>query len=139
MAFMGLCRIKSTEQRREHTPGEFGRLRGLDRAPQVRCLRQKLKAMGSEQSVEAWSLFLSKTWMENDPDPAGTLYIDEHVRVYHGHLTKRPKRHVSRDKLCWRGITDYGVNDGVGRPFFVVEKVVDPGLIQTVGNDIVPQ
>jgi hypothetical protein len=139
MAFMGLCRIKSTEQLREHTPGELGRLLGLDRAPEVRCLRQKLKDMGTAQSVEAWSLFLSKTWMENDPDAAGTLYIDGHVRVYHGHLTKLPKRHVSRDKLCLRGTTDYWVNDGVGRPFFVVEKVADPGLIQTLEKDIIPQ
>jgi hypothetical protein len=139
MAFMGLCRIKSTEQLREHTPGELGQLLGLDRAPQVRCLRQKLKDMGTVQSIEDWSLFLSKTWMENEPDAAGTLYIDGHVRVYHDHLTKLPKRHVSRDKLCLRGATYYWVNDGVGRPFFVVEKVADPGFIQTLENGIVPQ
>jgi hypothetical protein len=77
--------------------------------------------------------------MENAPDAAGTLYIDGHVRVYHGHLTKLPKRPISRDKLCLRGTTDYWVNDGVGRPFFVVEKVADLGLIQTLENDIVPQ
>jgi prepilin-type processing-associated H-X9-DG protein len=27
---------------------------------------------------------LSKTWMEEDPNEAGYLYVDGHVRVYHG-------------------------------------------------------
>ena len=36
LAFMALCRIKTTEKFRGHTPGEFGKLLGLDRAPEVR-------------------------------------------------------------------------------------------------------
>jgi len=36
-------------------------------------------------------------------------------------------------------VTDYWVNDGIGRPFFVVEKSVDPGLLQTLEYDIVPR
>ncbi len=56
-----------------------------------------------------------------------------------GHLTKLPKRHVSREKLCLRSITDYWVNDGAGRPFFVVEKTVDPDLLKTQEEDIVPR
>ena len=46
---------------------------------------------------------------------------------------------VSREKLCLRGITDYWVNDGTGRPFFVVEKTVDPGLLKTLEEDIGPR
>ncbi len=70
---------------------------------------------------------------------AGTLYIDGHVRLYHGELTKLPRRYVSRERLCLRGTTDYWVNDAVGRPFFVVEKTVDPGLLQILRSDIVPR
>ena len=139
LAFMGLCRIKNAEQLREHAPGEFGKLLGLDRAPEVRCLRSKVKGLAEPKSVESWAADLSRQWMENEPEAAGTLYIDGHVRVYHGHLTKLPKRHVSREKLCLRGITDYWVNDGTGRPFFVVEKTVDPGLLKTLEEDIVPR
>ena len=136
---MGLCRIKNAEQLREHAPGEFGKLLGLDRVPEVRCLRTKVKGLSDPESVESWAADLSRQWMENEPEAAGTLYIDGHVRVYHGHLTKLPKRHVSREKLCLRGITDYWVNDGTGRPFFVVEKTVDPGLLKTLEEDIVPR
>jgi len=139
LAFMGLCRIKNAEQIREHAPGEFGKLLGLDRVPEVRCLRSKVKGLAEPQCVENWAATLSRHWMESDPEAAGTLYIEGHVRVYHGHLTPLPKRHVSRERLCLRGITDYWVNDGSGRPFFVVEKTVDPGLLKTLEEDIVPR
>jgi hypothetical protein len=139
LAFMGLCRIKNAEQLREHAPGEFGKLLGLDRVPEVRCLRTKVKGLAEQESVENWATALSRQWMESEPEAAGTLYIDGHVRVYHGHLTKLPKRHVARERLCLRGITDYWINDDTGRPFFVVEKTVDPGLLKTLEKDIVPR
>jgi hypothetical protein len=46
---------------------------------------------------------------------------------------------VSRERLCLRGITDYWVNDAIGRPFFVIEKEIDPGLLNTLRSDIVPR
>jgi len=38
-----------------------------------------------------------------------------------------------------RGISDYWVNDAIGRPFFKVEKPIDPGLIKVLEQDIVPR
>jgi transposase len=139
LAFMALCRIKTTEKLKRHPPGEFGNLLGLDRAPEVRCLRRKMDELSAEQGSEKWAAHLSKYWMEQDPALVGSLYIDGHVRVYHGKLTKLPSRYVSRERLCLRGITDYWVNDATGRPFFVIEKQVDPGLLATLKDDIVPR
>lgn len=90
-------------------------------------------------AADLWAAHLARHWMEADPQAVGTLYIDGHVRVYHGEQTKLPRRYVSRERLCLRGMTDYWVNDAVGRPFFVVEKVVDPGLLKTLEQDIVPR
>jgi len=139
LAFMSLCRIKTVEQLRGHAPGEFGKLMGLDRIPEVRCLRQKMDDLCREDGAQRWATHLSRSWMVSDPDAAGTLYIDGHVRVYHGSLTKLPRRYVSRERLCLRGTSDYWVNDAIGRPFFVIEKAVDPGLLQTLRHDIVPR
>lgn len=139
LAFMALCRIKTMEKIRGHAPGEFGKLLGLDRVPEVRCLRNKIDDLSAGSTAEQWAVHLSKHWMNTDTDSAGTLYIDGHVRVYHGGLTKPPRRYVSRERLCLRGTTDYWVNDAIGRPFFVVGKTVDPGLLKTLQGDIVPR
>jgi len=139
LAFMALCRIKTTEKLRGQAPGEFGKLLGLDRAPEVRCLRNKMDELSAEDGAERWAAHLGKYWMEQQPESVGALYIDGHVRVYHGHLTKLPRRYVSRQRLCLRGITDYWVNDAIGRPFFVIAKEIDPGLLNTLRHDIVPR
>ena len=62
------------------------------------------------QPVRQWSSTLAREWMEGEPESAGTLYIDGHVRVYHGSLTQLPRRYVARQRLCLRGTTDYWVN-----------------------------
>jgi hypothetical protein len=139
MGFMALCRIKTVEELRGEAPGEFGKLLGLDRIPEVRCLRGKLSELGRDGAADRWAAHLSKQWMEAEPEATGTLYADGHVRVYHGSKTAPPRRYVSRQRLCLRGITDYWVNDAVGRPFFVVEKTVDPGLLEVLRSDIVPR
>ena len=139
LAFMALCRIKTVEKLRGHPPGEFGKLLGLDRVPEVRCLRQKLDELSTDDAAGKWAAHLSRQWLQGDPEAAGTLYIDGHVRVYHGGQTKLPKKYVSRERLCLRGTLDYWVNDAIGQPFFVVEKPIDPGMLNTLENDIVPR
>ena len=139
LALMALCRIKTTEKFRGHAPGEFGKLLGLDRAPEVRCLRNKMDELSADDGAERWAAHLGKYWMELEPESVGALYVDGHVRVYHGRLTKLPRRYVSRERLCLRGVTDYWVNDAIGRPFFVIEKEIDPGLLNTLRRDIVPR
>jgi len=57
----------------------------------------------------------------------------------HGSQTKLPRRYISRQRLCLRGTTDYWVNALDGQPFFVITKVVDPGLVKVVLEEIVPR
>ena len=140
IAFVALARIGSLEALRYQPPGEWGKLLGLDRIPEVRTLREKIELLCKDgQPVRQWSGTLAKEWMEAEPESAGTLYIDGHVRVYHGSLTQLPRRYVARQKLCLRGTTDYWVNAMDGRPFFVVTQAVDPGLIQVLEQRIVPR
>ena len=139
LGFMALCRVKNVEQLRGQPPGEFGILLGLDRIPEARCLREKLDRLCGSDGAEKWAAHLSRYWMEGDPDRVGTLYIDGHVQVYNGHLTQLPRRYVTRQRLCLRGTTNYWVNDGIGQPFFAIEKPVDPGLLNTLTTDIVPR
>jgi hypothetical protein len=139
LAFMALARLKSLESLRYCAPGEWGKVLGLDRVPEVRTLRAKLRVLTTSGQPEQWSAELCRQWMEADPEATGVFYVDGHVRVYHGAQTKLPRRYVSRQRLCLRGTTDYWVNALDAQPFFVVTKSVDPGLVQVIENEIVPR
>lgn len=138
LAFMALCRIKAVERLRYSPPGELGKLLGLDRIPEVRTLRLKLEEL-SQGGVGPWSAQLSQEWLEGEPEAAGLLYVDGRVSVYHGHQTQLPRRYVSRERLCLRGLTDYWVNDRLGRPFFVVSTPFSDGIVAMLREQIVPR
>ena len=139
LAYMALARIKTIEQLQYHPAGEWGKLLGLDRIPEVRTLREKVKVLAQPKAVTEWGQTLSQEWMEQEPEAAGFLYVDGHVRVYHGSQTKLPRRYVARQRLCLRGMTDYWVNDQVGRPFFSIQSPFTAGLLDMLKRTIVPR
>ena len=120
LAFMALLRVRFIEDLRYEPPGEWGKLVGLDRIPEVRTLREKLGQLCEPAgTAAAWSGALAREWMaaQADGDAAGlgVYYADGHVRVYHGALTALPRRYVARQKL-----SNGGTDDGAG-PCFPVE------------------
>lgn len=140
LAFLALARVYSLEAMRYEPPGEWGKLLGLDRIPEVKTLRAKLSLLCEDtQRLRQWTSTLAQEWMAEQPESAGVLYIDGHVRVYHGQQTLLPRRYVARERLCLRGTTDYWVNAMDGQPFFVVNAPVDPGLIRILEEQIVPR
>jgi transposase len=139
LAEMALCRIRTVEQLQYHAPGELGKLLGLDRVPEVRCLRQKLTHLSAKDAPQRWGDLLARDWLDAWPDLAGTLYVDGHVRLYHGQQTELPRRYVARQRLCLRGTTDYWVNDALGQPFFAVQRPIDQGMLEALHSDIVPR
>lgn len=84
LATMALARVKTLEQLRYQPAGEWGKLQGLDRIPEVRTLREKVKELAQPEAVDQWSKTLSQEWLAQEPEAAGFLYVDGHVRVYHG-------------------------------------------------------
>jgi hypothetical protein len=72
-------------------------------------------------------------------EQAGILYVDAHVRVYHGEQTQLPRHYVARQRLCQRATADYWVNAIDGQPFFRVTQAVDPGLIKVLEGEILPR
>ena len=139
LAFMALARLNTLESLRHSAPGEWGKLLGLDRAPEVRTLRQKVGLLAQGGEPMEWSAELCRQWMAAAPEQAGVLYVDGHVRVYHGQQTQLPRHYVARQKLCLRATVDYWVNAMDGQPFFAVNVAADPGLIQVLEQDILPR
>jgi hypothetical protein len=136
LCFMALCRIKNPEQLKKHSPGELGKLLGLDRIPEVGYFRTKLKQITDQSKVDELHAELFHSWVEEMPELF--FYIDGHVRVYHGEQANLPKRFVSREKLCLSGTTEFWVNDQRGLPLMVVTGELNEKLKAAI-EEITPR
>ncbi len=136
LSLLALLRVKTLSGVDSLPSGELGRAIGLDRIPEVKTLRQRISQFCKQLNIQTWSSKLSKDWMEDNPGLSAILYIDGHVKLYYGKKNPLPKRYVSRMRLAMSGTTDYWVNDVLGQPFFVINKVINTGLIQTMKTDL---
>ena len=140
LALLALARVKSLEALRYEPPGEWGKLLGLDRIPEVKTMREKIAALCADPAATAqWGSQLAHEWMAEHTAEGGYYYIDGHVRVYHGSAALRPRCYVAREQLCLRATLDYWVNAMDGQPFFMVTQDLNERLIQTLKEQIVPR
>jgi len=137
LAFMYLCRIKNIEQLKHYSPGELGKLLGLDRIPEARCFRSVLHELSSEEQAGRWNAYLSQEWINTDD--VSIYYVDGHVQVYHGYLATLGKKHVSRQKLCLPGTVEFWVNNADGMPYFYITGQVNEKLKQALEEEIIPR
>jgi transposase len=136
---MALIRIKSTEGLTNHAPGEFGLVLGLDRVPEMKTARRKLAELASRGRALEFSRAFSERWATEDPDALGYLYIDGHVRPYHGRKYKLPKTYVQRRRLCMPATTDYWVNDANAEPLLFVTAPANEGLLAMMEQELLPE
>jgi transposase len=129
LLLMALWRIKRPEALKEHDPARLGRVLGLDRTPEVKTLRSKLSRLASAHRADRLGAELARLRVQQRGQLMGFLYVDGHVRVYHG-KHKIPKAHVARMRLSMPATTDYWVNDQSGEPLFVVTAAANAGLVK---------
>ncbi len=139
LSYAFLLRINSIEKISDEPPGEFGKLLGLDRIPEIKTLRKKISILSQDEQSGKWMAEQSKGWMSTAPELAGILYIDGHEGVFYGKTNKLPKRFISRLRLSMRATTDYWVCDQLGQPFFSINKHVSGSMIETIKQDIIPR
>lgn len=138
-AFMALIRIKSTERLTDQAPGELGLALGLDRAPEMKTARRKLAELGRRGLALDFSRAFTQRWAQEAPEALGYLYIDGHVRPYHGGKYKLPKTHVQRRRLCMPATTDYWVNDANAEPLMFVTAPANEGLLKMMDEELIPE
>jgi len=124
-----LLRIKRPEAFKEHSPPDLGRLLGLDRAPEVKTVRRKLRALARFSRAASFGRALAERRASRLGRALGFLYVDGHVRVYHGERDL-PKAHVTRMRLAFPATTDYWVNDARGDPLFVITAQANAGMVR---------
>jgi transposase len=127
LLLMALLRIKRPEALKEQDPATLGRILGLDRAPEVKTLRRKLTRLASYHQAERLGAELARLRVEQRGQIMGFLYVDGHVRAYHGKHAL-PKGYVTCRRLAMPATTDYWVNDRSGDPLFVMTAEANAGL-----------
>ena len=95
LVLMALLRIKRPEGLKEHPPDDLGRVLGLDRAPEVKTLRRKLRRLAALGRTTEFGRALARRRVASRGQALGFLYVDGHVRAYHGQHPI-PKAHVAR-------------------------------------------
>ena len=139
VAFMTLARVRNPESLRYQAPGEWGAILGLDRCPETKTLRRKIRLLASaEHTVRDWQSALARTWATEHDDDWATLAVDGHVKVYAGRNGRLPKHFVARQKLCLPASVSYWINALGGMPLLCLHKALDPKLIKALEQDVVP-
>ena len=129
LLLMALWRIQRPENLKEYSPQSLGRVLGLDRAPEVKTLRRKLASLAASGRAAQFGEALAQQRVALRGKAMGFLYVDGHVRVYHGQHAL-PKAHVARMRLSLPATSDYWVNDSSGDPLFVVTAAANAGLVK---------
>jgi hypothetical protein len=159
LALMALMRIKNPEQLKNCKPGEIGRIIGLDRIPETKCLRGKIDVFSQQE--KSWELnkqLIDQWYKQDEQDEQYELffYIDGHVRIYYGDTANLPAKYVSRQKLCLSATTEFWVNDEEGLPvmviigelteklqtiieYTIIPKLIEAGSIKNIDQDNPPQ
>jgi hypothetical protein len=115
----------------------MGKLIGYDRVPEVKKLRGMIAELTDAGKCEDWGKSLSiQRIKEEEPE---LYYVDGHVQVYHGYLAELGKKHVSRQKLCLAGMTEFWVNSVQGLPFFFITAEVNEKMIEMLETQIIPR
>jgi hypothetical protein len=114
-----LLRIPRPEMLKEYAPPDLGRIIGLDRMLEVKTLRRKLVRLAAQQRSHDLGRELATRRIDARGRVLGFLYVDGHVRAYHGKRTIA-KTYLTRARTAGAGTTDYWVNDQKGEPLFVV-------------------
>jgi hypothetical protein len=132
LLLMALLRIKRPEHLKERDPAAFGRLLGLDRAPEVKTLRRRLTRLAAQHCAEQLGAELARVRVDQRGHLMGFLYIDGHVRAYHGQRPTSSNAYVARRHLAMPASTDYWINDSSGDPLLVITGEVDAALTKAM-------
>ncbi len=113
-----LLGINRPENLKRHSPASLGRVLGLDRPPEMKTLRQKIRALALQERSLPFARMQLKRHLSRLSEDYLWVYVDGHVSVYCGER-RLDKHHVTRLRISMPSVLDYWVNDGQGDPLLV--------------------
>jgi transposase len=127
--------INRPENLKHYTPSSLGQVLGLDRAPEMKTLRRKIRSLASQKRSLSFAREQMKRHLTRLSGDLLWVYIDGHVSVYSG-KRKVNKHHVTRLRLSMPSVLDYWVNDANGDPLFVFSGRVRKGMVPVLRETI---
>ena len=119
LVLLALLREPRAEGATRVVPADLGRILALDRAPEVGTIRRRLGELAERGQAGELMAALARRHVAAHPEAVGFVYIDGHVRAYHG--TRRlPKAHVARMRISMPATLETWVADQHGDPIFAV-------------------
>jgi transposase len=128
---MFLARINRPEHLKEHSPRELGAVLGLDRAPEMKTLRRKIRRLSALGKSLEFMRQLARRHLQRKGSTKLWLLVDGHVSVYSG-KRKLKKQHVTRLRISLPAVLDYWLNDDSGDPVLAVTGVAKKGMTKLV-------
>ena len=126
-----LLRIKRPEHFKEYRPEDLGAILGLDRAPEVKTVRRKFTQMAATGRARPLMDELARRRIAADPQRVAFLYLDGHVREYHGKFSLFEAKKAQR-QVVTPAATDTWVHDVHGEPLMVVTSEINAKLTQVL-------
>lgn len=124
-----LLRIKRPEHFKEYRPEDLGAILGLDRAPEVKTVRRKFARLATMGRAGQLMEELARRRIAEDEDRVAFLYVDGHVREYHGKFplfqAKKAQRQVVTPAATDNWVHDAAVKekiDGVWREYTICDR-----------------
>jgi hypothetical protein len=96
----------------------------LDRAPEVKTIRRKIRYLAEAGRAGDWTAAMARRHLQARPEQAAVCYVDGHVRAYQG-TRAIAKTHVPRLKFPAPATVETWVADAAGDPLLVV--MAEPG------------
>jgi hypothetical protein len=126
-----LLRIKRPEHFKEYRPDDLGRILGLDRAPEVKTVRRKFSSLAAMGRAGELMEELARRRIAENADRVAFLYVDGHVREYHGKFPLFQAKKAQR-QVVTPAATDNWVHDAAGEPLLLVTSEVNAKLTQVL-------
>ena len=98
----------------------------------MKTLRRRLTRLAAHHCAEQLGAELARLRVDQRGHLMGFLYVDGHVRAYHGQRAIASKAYVARRHLAMPAITDYWINDRSGDPLLVMTGEVDAALTKAL-------
>jgi prepilin-type processing-associated H-X9-DG protein len=118
LVFLALVGEPRAEGLSRVDPVALGRLIGLDRAPEVGTVRRRMEALAGLGRSGELLMALARSHAGAHPDAMGVLYVDGHVRAYHGGADL-PRAHLARARIAMAATTDSWLADANGNAVLV--------------------